>query len=58
MPAGTRGTDLVLNCKAGTRSAAALARLRPSSARREENVGHLEDGVPASAAQLEPEKPA
>lgn len=58
LPAGTRGTDLILHCKAGTRSAAALARLRPSFARREENVRHLEGGVPASVAQVEPEKPA
>lgn len=58
LPAEARGADLVLHCKAGTRSATALATLRPYFARREENVRHLEGGVLAWVAQIEPEKPA
>jgi hypothetical protein len=50
VPAGTRGT--ILHCKAVSHSAAALARWRPSFARREENVRHREGGVPASVAQV------
>ncbi|MFB9072335.1 molybdopterin-synthase adenylyltransferase MoeB [Citricoccus parietis] len=58
LPAETRGADLVLHCKAGTRSATALATLRPYFAGREENIRHLEGGVLAWVAQVEPEKPA
>ncbi|GAA1131112.1 molybdopterin-synthase adenylyltransferase MoeB [Citricoccus alkalitolerans] len=57
LPEGYCGTDLVLHCKARTRSAAALARLRPYFAQREENVRHLEGGVLAWVAQVEPGKP-
>ena len=57
LPEGFRGTDLVLHCKTGTRSATALARLRPYFGRREENLRHLEGGVLAWVAQIEPEKP-
>lgn len=56
LPDGFRGTDLVLHCKAGTRSATALAALRPYFALREENVRHLEGGVLAWVAQIEPGK--
>ncbi|MCU1545375.1 MAG: moeB [Homoserinimonas sp.] len=45
LPAGIRGTELVLHCQAGARSAAVLTRLRGYFAQREENVRHLEGGV-------------
>ncbi|MEF3120048.1 molybdopterin-synthase adenylyltransferase MoeB [Kocuria flava] len=45
LPPAARGTDLVLHCQAGTRSARALAALRPAFAGREETVRHLEGGV-------------
>lgn len=57
LPGWTRGTDLVLHCKAGTRSATALARLRGHFAQREEKVRHLEGGVLAWVRQIEPDKP-
>ncbi|MFI7481530.1 molybdopterin-synthase adenylyltransferase MoeB [Kocuria sp. M1R5S2] len=57
LPAEARGADLVLHCKAGARSATALEALRPFFARREERVRHLEGGVLAWVAQVEPDKP-
>ncbi|GGG47560.1 adenylyltransferase/sulfurtransferase MoeZ [Kocuria dechangensis] len=57
LPAGARGSDLVLHCKAGTRSATALAALRPHFAGREERLRHLEGGVLAWVEQVEPDKP-
>ena len=57
LPERFRGTDLVLHCKTGTRSATALATLRPYFARREENLRHLQGGVLAWVAQIEPGKP-
>jgi sulfur-carrier protein adenylyltransferase/sulfurtransferase len=57
LPGWTGGTDLVLHCKAGTRSATALARLRGHFAHREENVRHLDGGVLAWVKQVEQGKP-
>ncbi|MCM3486536.1 molybdopterin-synthase adenylyltransferase MoeB [Kocuria rosea] len=57
LPPGTRGTDLVLHCKAGARSATALAALRSFYAGREERVRHLEGGVLAWVAQVDPDQP-
>lgn len=45
LPPAARGTDLVLHCRAGARSARALAALRPAFAGREETVRHLEGGM-------------
>lgn len=57
LPAGVRGADLVLHCKAGARSATALGALRPFFAGREERVRHLEGGVLAWVEQVEPGRP-
>lgn len=57
LPPEARGTDLVLHCKAGARSATALAALRSFYAGREERVRHLEGGVLAWAAQVDPDQP-
>lgn len=57
LPPEARGADLVLHCKAGARSATALAVLRPHFAQREERVRHLEGGVLAWVEQVEPGKP-
>ncbi|MFF0990792.1 molybdopterin-synthase adenylyltransferase MoeB [Kocuria nitroreducens] len=57
LPPEARGADLVLHCKAGARSATALAALRPFFAQREERVRHLEGGVLAWVEQVEPDKP-
>ncbi|MEX5296534.1 molybdopterin-synthase adenylyltransferase MoeB [Kocuria sp. CPCC 205268] len=57
LPPEARGADLVLHCKAGVRSAAALAALRPFFAQREERVRHLEGGVLAWVEQVEPDRP-
>jgi molybdopterin/thiamine biosynthesis adenylyltransferase/rhodanese-related sulfurtransferase len=58
LPAAVRGTDLVLHCQAGGRSAAALARLRGHFAQREENVRHLDGGVLAWVNHVGSENPA
>jgi rhodanese-related sulfurtransferase len=47
----------VLHCKAGARSATALAALRSFYAGREERVRHLEGGVLAWVAQVDPDQP-
>jgi molybdopterin/thiamine biosynthesis adenylyltransferase/rhodanese-related sulfurtransferase len=47
LPPPARGRDLVLYCKAGSRSARALAALRPAYASREERVTHLAGGMDA-----------
>jgi molybdopterin/thiamine biosynthesis adenylyltransferase/rhodanese-related sulfurtransferase len=57
LPPEARGADLVLHCKAGARSATALAALRSFYAGREERVRHLEGGVLAWVAQVEPDQP-
>ncbi|MCY1157007.1 MAG: moeB, partial [Citricoccus sp.] len=57
LPSEVRGADLVLHCKAGARSATALAALRPAFAGREENVRHLEGGVLAWVESVEPDRP-
>ncbi|WP_298588120.1 molybdopterin-synthase adenylyltransferase MoeB [uncultured Kocuria sp.] len=57
LPPEARGADLVLHCKAGARSATALAALRPFYAGREERVRHLEGGVLAWVEQVDPGKP-
>ncbi|HST72628.1 molybdopterin-synthase adenylyltransferase MoeB [Kocuria rosea] len=57
LPAEVLGMDLVLHCKAGARSATALAALRPHFAQREERLRHLEGGILAWVAQIEPGKP-
>ena len=57
LPREARGADLVLHCKAGARSATALAALRSFYAGREERVRHLEGGVLAWAAQVDPDQP-
>ena len=57
LPPEARGADLVLHCKAGVRSATALAALRPFYAGREERVRHLEGGVLAWVEQVAPDEP-
>lgn len=57
LPAEVRGTDLVLHCQAGGRSAAALARLRDHFAQREENVRHLDGGILAWVNHVGSENP-
>lgn len=57
LPGWARGTDLVLHCKTGARSATALTKLRDYFAHREENLRHLDGGVLAWVRQVEPGKP-
>lgn len=57
LPPEARGADLVLHCKAGARSATALAALRPYYAGREERIRHLEGGVLAWVEQTDPGAP-
>lgn len=49
--------DIVLHCKAGTRSARALAQLRGDYALREDTVKHLDGGVLAWVEQVDPRLP-
>ncbi|WP_298044902.1 molybdopterin-synthase adenylyltransferase MoeB [uncultured Citricoccus sp.] len=57
LPRWARGTDLVLHCKTGARSATALTKLRDYFAHREESLRHLDGGVLAWVNQVEPGKP-
>lgn len=56
LPAGTEG-DVILHCKAGVRSARALAALRPDYAMREDRVKHLDGGVLAWIDAVAPNLP-
>src|SRR5699024_2296658 len=57
LPAEARGESLVLHCKAGTRSAKALAALRSHFAAREETLRHLDGGVLAWVDEVVPDQP-
>ncbi|GAA4516309.1 molybdopterin-synthase adenylyltransferase MoeB [Brevibacterium yomogidense] len=57
LPADARGVNLVLHCKAGARSAKALAALRPHFATREETLRHLDGGVLAWIDDVAPDQP-
>ena len=56
LPAGTEG-DVVLHCKAGVRSAQALAALRADYALREDDLKHLEGGILAWIEDVDPSQP-
>lgn len=56
LPAETDG-NIVLHCKAGVRSAQALAALRPDFALREDTVRHLDGGILAWIDQVDPGLP-
>ena len=56
LPAGTEG-DVVLHCKAGVRSAQALAALRADYALREDNLKHLDGGILAWIEDVDPSQP-
>lgn len=57
LPPEARGTSLILHCKAGSRSAAALQALRPDFVTREETLRHLDGGVLAWVEQVAPALP-
>lgn len=57
LPVGIRNRDLVLHCKAGVRSAQALAALRPHFALREETVRHLGGGILEWIDEVDPTLP-
>jgi adenylyltransferase/sulfurtransferase len=57
LPVEARGVPVVLHCKAGGRSARALARLQPDFANREETVRHLDGGVLAWVRDVAPHLP-
>ena len=56
LPAGSEG-DVVLHCKAGVRSAQALAALRADYALREDRLKHLDGGVLAWIEDVDPTLP-
>ena len=56
LPAGTEG-DVVLHCKAGVRSAQALAALRADYALREDDLKHLDGGILAWIEDVDPSQP-
>lgn len=56
LPAGTEG-DVILHCKAGVRSARALAALRSDYAMREDSVKHLDGGILAWIDAVDPSLP-
>ena len=56
LPAGTEG-DVVLHCKAGVRSAQALAALRADYALREDDLKHLDGGILAWIENVDPSQP-
>ena len=56
LPAGTEG-DVVLHCKAGVRSARALAALRADYALREDDLKHLDGGILAWIEDVDPSQP-
>ena len=56
LPAGTEG-DVILHCKAGVRSARALAALRSGYAVREDSVKHLDGGILAWIDAVDPSLP-
>ena len=56
LPAGTEG-DVVLHCKAGVRSAQALAALRADYALREDSLKHLDGGILAWIEDVDPAQP-
>lgn len=58
LPVEARGDELVLHCKAGSRSEAALRALRPHYAGREERVRHLDGGILAWVQQVSPQLPS
>lgn len=57
LPPAGQGVNVILHCKAGSRSAAALVALRPDFAAREETVRHLDGGVLEWIRQVDPELP-
>ena len=56
LPAGTEG-DVILHCKAGVRSAQALAALRADYALREDDLKHLDGGILAWIEDVDPSQP-
>ncbi|RKQ37076.1 molybdopterin-synthase adenylyltransferase MoeB [Kocuria tytonis] len=56
LPAGTEG-DVILHCKAGVRSARALAALRGDYALREDDLKHLDGGILAWIEDVDPKQP-
>lgn len=56
LPAGTEG-DVILHCKAGVRSARALAALRSGYAVREDSIKHLDGGILAWIDAVDPSLP-
>ena len=56
LPAGTEG-DVILHCKAGVRSARALAALRADYALREDDLKHLDGGILAWIEDVDPSQP-
>ncbi|MDA4828008.1 molybdopterin-synthase adenylyltransferase MoeB [Kocuria rhizophila] len=56
LPAGTEG-DVILHCKAGVRSAQALAALRADYALREDHLKHLDGGILAWIEDVDPSQP-
>ena len=56
LPPGTEG-DVVLHCKAGVRSAQALAALRADYALREDSLKHLDGGILAWIEDVDPTQP-
>ncbi|MDO4918270.1 molybdopterin-synthase adenylyltransferase MoeB [Kocuria sp.] len=56
LPAETEG-DVVLHCKAGVRSARALAALRADYALREDSLKHLDGGILAWIDRVDPTQP-
>ncbi|WP_240625057.1 molybdopterin-synthase adenylyltransferase MoeB [Kocuria tytonicola] len=57
LPAGTEG-DVILHCKAGVRSAQALAALRADYALREDSLKHLDGGILAWIEDVDPTQPS
>ncbi|MGX5669750.1 molybdopterin-synthase adenylyltransferase MoeB [Kocuria rhizophila] len=56
LPAGTEG-DVILHCKAGVRSAQALAALRADYALREDDLKHLDGGILGWIEDVDPSLP-